>query len=417
MMSAPRAAEVIVVGAGVVGIATALQLRLAGMDVLLLDRDPPAAATSSGNAGAFAVSEVLPLAGPGILRQVPGWLLDPLGPLALRWSSLPGLLPWLTRFVLASRPARVTALSTQLAQLLGRVNADYAPLIAHCGLTDSWRRHGALALYPDAAALAADMADWQRRAALGVRWQPCAAAEVAALEPALLAPWQQGVRIADWSHVDDPYLFSLGLFQQFVREGGRFLQQPVASLLQQNGRAQGVCLDDGRRLPAAEVVIASGVWSDRFARQCRQPLPLAAERGYHLNLPHAGVALHHFLLNARDSFVILPLPDGGVRLAGTVELAHRDAAPDYRRSHLLLDKARAMLGELCTDGMTAWMGSRPSVPDSLPVIGPSSRLSHLYFACGHGHLGLTLAATTGAMLRDHLSGAAAIPEACWPGRF
>lgn len=411
-------ADVIVVGAGVVGIATALQLRLAGMDVLLLDRDPPATGTSSGNAGALAISEVIPLAEPGVLRQVPRWLLNPLGPLAVRWRYLPGLLPWLSRFVLASRPARVKALSRQLGELLARVDQDYAPLIARSGLGDSWRRHGALALYPDAGSLQADLPRWQRRGELGVRWRRCDVAEPGRLEPALQAPWQQqGVLIPDWSHVDDPYSFSLGLFQQFLREGGRFLQQPVAELRQQGGCVNGVTLGDGRALTAGHVVVASGVWSDRFARQAGQPLPLESERGYHLTLPKAGRPLRHFLLNASESFVILPMADGGLRIAGTVELAHRDAPPDYRRAHLLLDKARAMLGELGTEGMSAWMGNRPSVPDTVPVIGPSARVRRLYFACGHGHLGLTLAATTGALLRDHLAGVAEIPPEFWPARY
>ena len=410
-------ADVIVVGAGVVGIASALQLRLAGLDVLLLDRDPPASGTSSGNAGALAVSEVLPLAEPGVLRQVPRWLLNPLGPLAVRWRHLPGLMPWLGRFMLASRPARVAALSRQLGQLLARVNQDYAPLIARCGLEGSWRRHGALALYPDQGALQADLARWQRRGEQGVRWRHCDKDQLTRLEPALRAPWQQGVLIPDWSHVDDPYLFSLGLFQQFLREGGRFLQQPVTALRQQHGVVSGITLADGRALSAGQVVVASGVWSDRFARQAGQALPLESERGYHLTLPRAGRPLRHFLLNASESFVVLPMADGGLRLAGTVELAHRDAPPDYRRAHLLLDKAQAMLGELGTEGMSAWMGNRPSVPDTVPVIGPSSRLRQLFFACGHGHLGLTLAATTGALLRDHLTGVAAIQPEFWPGRF
>ncbi|WP_024303235.1 FAD-binding oxidoreductase [Pseudogulbenkiania sp. MAI-1] len=415
---AEGAADVIVVGAGVVGIATALQLRLAGMDVLLLDRDPPAAGTSSGNAGALAISEVIPLAEPGVLRQVPRWLLDPLGPLAVRWRYLPGLLPWLSRFVLASRPARVETLSRQLGKLLARVIQDYAPLIARSGLGDSWRRHGALALYPDAGTLQANLACWQRRGELGVRWRRCDTAELGRIEPALRAPWQQqGVLIPDWSHVDDPYLFSLGLFQQFLREGGRFVQQPVDAVRQQSGQVTGVVLANGERLRAGQVVIASGVWSDRFAKQTGQPLPLESERGYHLNLPKAGLVLQHFLLNATESFVILPMANGGLRIAGTVELAHRDAPPDYRRAHLLLDKARSMLGDLGTDGMTAWMGNRPSVPDTVPVIGPSSKVKNLFFACGHGHLGLTLAATTGALLRDHLTGVADIPTELWPGRF
>ena len=139
--------HVIVVGAGIVGIATALQLRLAGCAVTLLDRGEPAMETSYGNAGAFAVSDIIPLAEPGVLRKVPGWMFDPLGPLALRWRYLPSLTPWLLRFLAASRPGKVAELTRQLSALLSRVNADYAPLIERAGLESMWRRHGNLTLY------------------------------------------------------------------------------------------------------------------------------------------------------------------------------------------------------------------------------------------------------------------------------
>ncbi|VEB43629.1 Glycine oxidase [Chromobacterium violaceum] len=153
------------------------------------------------------------------------------------------------------------------------------------------------------------------------------------------------------------------------------------------------------------MVIACGVWSDRFVKQHRYRVPLESERGYHVNLPKAGVALRHFIQCASESFVILPMAHGGLRLAGTVELAHRDAPPDWRRAHILLDKARRIVGDFSTEDMTVWMGNRPSLPDTLPIIGPAP-LPGLWFATGHGHLGLTLAATTGALLRDMLQGRA-----------
>jgi D-amino-acid dehydrogenase len=147
-------------------------------------------------------------------------------------------------------------------------------------------------------------------------------------------------------------------------------------------------------------VIACGVWSDRFTRQHRYRVPLESERGYHVNLPRAGVQLHHFIQCASESFVILPMADGGLRLAGTVELAHRDAPPDWRRAHILLDKARRIVGDFSTEDMTVWMGNRPSLPDTVPIIGPAPGQPGLWFATGHGHLGLTLAATTAVLLGD-----------------
>ncbi|MBV8680926.1 MAG: FAD-dependent oxidoreductase [Aquitalea sp.] len=396
--------NVIVVGAGVVGIAIALQLRLAGFGVTLLDRGEPAMETSYGNAGAFAISDVIPLAEPGVLRKVPGWMLDPLGPLALRWRYLPTLAPWLLRFLAASRPSRVATLTRDLSALLGRVNTDYAALIERAGLAHLWRRHGNLTLYRNQQEFDAALPAWEEKRRHGVQWQALSRNELLEREPLLAEEWQCAVQVPAWSHVDDPYLFSRGLFDAFIREGGRFVQDEVLATLQQDGRTCGVETASHGQLHAAAVVIACGVWSDRFARQHQYRIPLESERGYHVNLPMAGVKLHHFIQCASESFVILPMANGGLRLAGTVELAHRDAAPDWRRAHILLDKARRIVGDFSTEGMTVWMGNRPSLPDTLPIIGSAQQQPGLWFATGHGHLGLTLAATTAVLLSDMLQG-------------
>ena len=399
--------EVIVVGAGVVGIAIALQLRLEGFAVTLLDRGEPAMETSYGNAGAFAVSDVIPLAEPGVLRKVPGWMLDPLGPLALRWRYLPSLMPWLLRFLAASRPSKVATLTRDLSALLGRVNQDYAALIDKAGLGAMWRRHGNLTLYRNQQEFDAALPAWEEKRRHGVQWQALSRSELLEQEPLLAEEWQYAVRVPDWSHVDDPYTFSRGLFDAFVSEGGRFVQDEVLATLEQGGRVSGVETARHGRLQAAATVIACGVWSDRFTRQHRYRVPLESERGYHVNLPKAGVALRHFIQCASESFVILPLADGGLRLAGTVELAHRDAAPDWRRAEILLDKARRIVGDFSTEDMTVWMGNRPSLPDTVPIIGPAPGQPGLWFATGHGHLGLTLAATTAVLLGDLLQGRSA----------
>ncbi|MFC3532110.1 NAD(P)/FAD-dependent oxidoreductase [Vogesella facilis] len=397
-----RPEHVIVVGAGIVGIASALQLRLAGCRVTLLDRGEPAMETSYGNAGAFAVSDIIPLAEPGVLRKVPGWMFDPLGPLALRWRYLPSLTPWLLRFLAASRPRKVAALTTQLSALLSRVNADYAPLIERAGLNHLWRRHGNLTLYRSEAEFRAAEDGWLTKRAHGVAWRKLDRAQLAAAAPQLGEEWQVAVEVPQWSHVDDPYTFSRGLFDAFIREGGHFIQDEVLATAANVGRIVGVDTASNGRLDADCVVIACGVWSDRFAQQHHCRLPLESERGYHVTLPNAGVALHHFIQCASESFVILPMANGGLRLAGTVELAHRDAAPNWQRAHILIDKARRIVGDVDTRDMQVWMGNRPSLPDTIPVIGPAPDSPGLYFATGHGHLGLTLAATTGALLAEQI---------------
>lgn len=392
--------HVIVVGAGIVGIASALQLKLAGCEVTLLDRGEPARETSYGNAGAFAVSDVIPLAEPGVLAKVPGWMLDPLGPLALRWRYLPTLTPWLLRFMAASRPGKVAELTRALAALLNRVNDDYAPLIEYAGLESMWRRHGALTLYRSEQEFTQAEAAWRSKGEHGVRWHKLVNGEIREQEPLLADAWRCAVQVPTWSHVDDPYTFSRGLFDAFVNAGGHFVHEEVSAIATHDGRATGIELANGGSLSGDAVAIACGIWSDRFTRQRRYRLPLESERGYHVTLPKAGVPLHHFIQCASESFVILPMAGGGLRLAGTVELAHRDAPPNWQRAHILIDKARAIVGDFSLEDMSVWMGNRPSLPDTIPAIGPAPDLPGLYFATGHGHLGLTLAATSGALLTD-----------------
>ncbi|SMF26680.1 NAD(P)/FAD-dependent oxidoreductase [Pseudogulbenkiania subflava] len=398
--SQTSSAGTVVVGAGIVGIATALQLRLAGCEVTLVDRGEPAMETSYGNAGAFAVSDVIPLAEPGVLRKVPGWMLDPLGPLAMRWRYLPTLAPWLLRFVAASRPSRVAELTRAMATLLNRVNDDYAPLIERAGLTHLWRRHGNLTLYRSEEEFGAAQGAWDDKRHHGVGWNKLVNGAIREQEPVLREEWRCAVKVPAWSHVDDPYTFSRGLFDAFIREGGRFVQDEVLATVSSAGRISGVETANSGRLEADAVVIACGIWSDRFTAQHKYRIPLESERGYHVTLPNAGVELHHFIQCASESFVILPMGNGGLRLAGTVELAHRDAPPDWRRAHILIDKAKRIVGDFDTTDMSVWMGNRPSVPDTVPVIGPAPDTAGLYFATGHGHLGLTLAATTGVLLTD-----------------
>lgn len=402
MSSATTRPDVVVIGAGIIGIAIALRLQMAGMQVRLLDRDPPARGASFGNAGALATSEVIPLAEPGIWKKLPGWMLDPLGPLTIRWRHLPTLSGWLLRFAWASRSQAVGRYAGQLSTLLASVNADFDQLASSAGVHHLWRRHGALALYRDAASQHGAAAHWQQRKALGVASESLSTADVARLEPLLQPDWRHAVSIPDWSHVDDPYALAMELFAHFCRCGGEFSQLAASRILHTSTGVNGVALQDGSTVPCRKVVLAAGVWSKPLAADSGQPLHLASERGYHLTLPHAGKPLRKFLLNVPDSFVVLPMANGGIRLAGTVELASIDAAPDYRRAYLLLEKAESMLGRIDTRGMSAWMGGRPSVPHTVPVIGPVNSVPGLYLATGHGHLGLTLAATTARLLHDEL---------------
>ena len=386
-----------VVGAGIVGLCTALRLRQQGHEVLLVDRRAVAAEASRGNAGALAYSDILPLASPGILRQAPRWLLDPLGPLSIPPRYLPRITPWLWRFWRASQGPQVAASTTAQAGLM-RLAAQTMPgLVRDVGGQALLHTDGNLHLYESEAQWRATLPAWCVRAEHGIafehlhgpaaiaRWQP-------GLSPALVAAtWVPG-----WQRIDDPLRLCELVADALVAAGGRLRSAEVLSL--QPG-ADGVALrlQGGQRLTAQRVVVAAGAWSHRLARSLGQRIPLETERGYNTTLPAGAFALQRQLTFGDHGFVVTPIA-GGVRVGGAVELGGLTAPPNFRRAQALLDKAQHFLPGLRCEGGTPWMGCRPSLPDSLPVIGPAPGEPRVLYAFGHGHLGLTQSAATAALV-------------------
>ncbi|HXH04537.1 MAG TPA: FAD-dependent oxidoreductase [Candidatus Competibacteraceae bacterium] len=396
--------HIVVIGAGIVGVCTASYLLRDGCEVTLLDPQGAGEGASFGNAGALAVAEVVPLSTPGILWQVPGWLLDPLGPLAIRWHYLPRLIPWLWRFLRVANPRDLLRIATAQAGLMRTVFADFAVLLEDAGISHWLTRGGAMTLYRDDKARAADADTWALRARFGVRFEALDGAAIRAREPAIAEDWRHAVYTPDWGHVRDPYELTTALAVHAGRLGLRLLRGQATDFELAGGRVTAVRTADGQRLACDGVVIAAGAWSRPLAARLGSRVPLDCERGYHLTLPEPGVKLETYLLYADGGFVILPMSDGRIRLAGTVELGGLAAPPDYRRARVLLTKARAILPGLRDAGASEWMGHRPSLPDSLPVLGPAPHVTNAWFAFGHGHLGLTQAATSGRIVADLAAG-------------
>ena len=398
-----QACDVLVIGAGVVGVSIALRLRRDGRDVLLIDREGVAAEASRGNAGALAFSDILPLASPRMLVRAPHWLLDPLGPLAIRPSYLPTLAPWLFRFWRACRHDRVLASTVALAAMM-RLSAVETPLLL--GAADAGhmiRSGGALHLYESGAQLQAALPGWQVRADHGIEFthlhDPRAIAE---LQPGLSAELVAATFVPEWKTVSDPLQVTQALARQFERQGGR-VRQADAVALASGTDGVAVHLRDGRRLSARRVVVAAGAWSHHLARTLSEHIPLETERGYNTTLPVGAFDLQRQLIFGDHGFVVTPL-SSGVRVGGAVEFAGLDAPPNFARAAAMLAKAKRFMPSLRTEGGTQWMGFRPSLPDSLPAIGPATADERVIYAFGHGHLGLTQSAATARLVADIIAG-------------
>ncbi len=395
-------ADVVVIGAGVVGLSIALRLIQQGRSVYVLDRTGVAAGASRGNAGAYAFSDIQPLASPGILRQVPRWLLDPLGPLALRPAYLPKMLPWLWRFWRASQPSRVAA-SVQAQVALNRLSAAATPrLLASIHGLGLLHEDGNLHLYESVAQWQASLPGWQQRAEHGIVFEHAHGAQaISRWQPGLSLTLVAATFVPAWATIEDPLLLVQQIANHCAKQGARLRRAEVVALLPspQGVRVQ---MASGQTLLAQQVVVAAGAWSHHLARTLGENIPLETERGYNTTLPPGAFDVRRQLTFPNRGFVVTPIA-GGVRVGGAVELAGLQAPPNYRRADALLAHARRFLPGLRTQGGTQWMGFRPSLPDSLPAIGAARDDGRVVYAFGHGHLGLTQSAATAELAADLLA--------------
>ncbi|MEO3472344.1 FAD-dependent oxidoreductase [Roseomonas sp. CAU 1739] len=396
------AIDVAIIGAGVVGIATACHLAEEGRRVLLIDREEPARGASFGNAGGLAFSDVMPLASPGIMRKAPGWLLDPLGPLAIPPAYLPRIAPWLWRFWRASRPDRVRASMVAQAAMMRLAREAMGALVSRAGLGDMLRSDGVLELHESEAEWRASLPGWETRAREGIAFEHLRGEAIAALQPGLSPRFGFATFVPGWQNVADPYRFALGLLDHAQRRGA-ILRRGRVLAVEAVGDGARIAIEGGDAIAARQAVIAGGAWSRPLARALGDDVPLETERGYNTTLPPGAFDLRRQLTFPGHGFVISPI-GGGVRVGGAVELGGLTRPPNFRRAEAMLGKAARFLPGLRTAGGTQWMGFRPSLPDSLPVIGPSRASARIIHAFGHGHLGLTQSAATGRLVADLVAG-------------
>ena len=393
----------VVIGAGIIGTAIAHDLQKRGRQVVLLDRDAPGKGASFGNMASIAVTEFMPASRPSVWKQIPRWMLDPEGPVRVRPSYMPKLVPWFLRFIAASRPSKLRELETQGAALCSRALGDTLDLLRETGLEDQISDEGCLSLYTDEAEFKADRDHIEILERFGFPHEVIGRQAIKALEPELSDKIGMAVLFPQNRSMTDPYKLVLALVERFVALGGRIEQGEVVHIPRGEGVRE-VVLKDGRRLAADEVVICAGAFSAKLAKDLGEPIPLETERGYHTQIMAPGIAMKHSIIWPAKAFMVTPTA-GGIRVGGTVEMAGLDAAPDYRRSKVTVKRAREALPNLRCEDFTEWMGHRPALPDTVPILSASARTKGLFYATGHGHLGLTYAATTARLMGELITGA------------
>lgn len=392
--------RVVVIGAGVIGLSTALMAQARGLSVTVVDREGPAAGASAGNAGAFAFTDILPLASPGILKKAPKWLLDPLGPLTIPPAYAPRIAPWLYRFWRACSPRAVAASTAAQTALMDLSKAELEPFLTVTGTLPMLRKDGNLQVYEGEAEFRVSLPGWRAREAHGIEFRHLTAEEIAGLQPGLSPRFTHGTFTPGWYSIADPLEHMLALAERFRVQGGVILRADVTSLEPQE---KGVYIrTGGEPLLADKVVLAAGAFSHRIAATLGERIPLETERGYNTTLPPGAVDLRCQITFGGHGFVITRLSTG-IRVGGAVELGGLSLPPNYRRSDAMLRKAKAFLPDLKTEGGNRWMGFRPSLPDSLPAIGRSRVSPQIVYAFGHGHLGLTQCAGTARIVADLLT--------------
>jgi len=395
-----------VIGAGIIGMAIANCLQRDGHDVFVVDPNEPGRGASFGNAGVFGTSSVVPMSMPGVIRQVPKWLTDPLGPLAVRLTYLPFIAGWLARYIAAGRPDRVEAQARALKDMLGRAVDNLAPLVEAANASKVFHRNGSLFVYRSIESYAKDRTAWDLRARNGVAWDELDAGALRQFEPSLSSNCAYGIFVRTNGHTSNPHALVTHLAENLVKHGATIHRTAATGFAFDSGRLKAIRTPLGD-ISADASVVAAGAFSRSLSAQLGDQLPLETERGYHIMISDPEVRPKVPVADQDGKFVASPM-DTGLRLAGTVELAGLDAPPNWERARILLRQARGLLPALREDypeeRLSLWMGHRPSFPDSLPVIDRSKRSPDVLYAFGHGHVGMASSGMTGMVVADLIGG-------------
>lgn len=398
----PPQDTVTVIGAGIIGLAVGLNLRRRGLRVMVLDPLPGGGA-SFGNGGLFSVDTMTPLAFPGMARSVPGWLMDPTGPLRIDPMYLPQALPWLLGLLRESMPERVAASAAALRALHRDSFDRYRELLGAEIFSRHIHESGSVQVWDSDAVGPSEALGRRLREAHGIQVEALGPAELRELFPGINDKVKRGEFFRRQGYTASPQRLMQALAELFVDAGGVILRQKVLKIVPREG-GHYLVFTNVANLYASRVVVAAGAWSREVLASAGFRLPMDTERGYHVVLERPSITLKYPLLHRGRGFGMTPMEEG-LRIAGTVEIAGLAAPPDERRTLALRRNAEALFPGLSGTIKRLWLGFRPTLPDSVPAIGLVPGHHGLYVATGHNHYGMLSGAASGRLLAELMTGA------------
>lgn len=387
--------NIIVIGAGICGLSSAIWLRRAGHDVTLIDRDHPGAGASYGNAGLLAGWAMIPVNTPDLPKTALKYLANPKSPLFLQWSALPRMTPWLWQFLRNANARTLPHMTDGVARIVTD-SVDQHRALTRGTRAAHWIEKSAVSfVYENRAAFEADALEWALRSEFDQRPDLIEGPAVQEAEPILSPHLSFIAQLKDHGHILDPGAYMTDLARVLEEEGGRVLQAEARDITLEAGRVTSV-ITPGGALPCDRVVLAAGIWSKPLMAKLGLKVPMIAERGHHLHFKNPSQTPRDPMMIVKGKFGVNPM-SSGLRCAGTVELGDITKGPNRAALKLIANHASRAFPNLQHDGVEEWLGFRPSTPDSLPLIGEIGQTG-AFAAFGHQHIGLTAGPKTGRLI-------------------
>ncbi|MDO6966259.1 NAD(P)/FAD-dependent oxidoreductase [Rhizobium alvei] len=396
---------IIIAGAGIVGAAIAFELSRRGRKVVLIDRQEPGRGASFGNMASIAINGFDAVSRPSTWKKIPFWLANPVAPVAADPLYAWRMVPWFLRFLRAGTSSRIREIEDAGASLATRSLEDLRLMLSLLGADHMLSETSCLCVFGSESEYRAGQGNLEMMGRYGLKYEILRGAEIQDREPLLTREIQHAALLPDNHFVSNPFELVGRLVAAMQSHGGTLVRGEVADVERDNGLVTGVRLTDGRTIAGSKVALTLGVHTRELAGRLAEPIPLETERGYHTQIMAPGIDLKWSIIWPERAFMITPTA-GGIRVGGSVEMAGLERAPNWRRARILVDHAKFALPGLKVENAEEWMGHRPALPDTIPVISASARHPGLYYATGHGHLGLTYSATTANIMADMMTGEA-----------